>query len=350
MLKAFTNIKNVQNEWQKIELSNFLHIDFLRVYYQHHRKIKHLFIMDANMRLYAHVFKLTFDKTSNYLKNNSLSNILLSFISFDVLYLTNSFITNIPSFISDKLINLDQLLNVISLNYSIIVIPEFLFKKMRVENENYTKIEVEAEMVLEIRSEWQTIEDYMSDLRKKYKNKVRNIIKKTNNLKIRKLDVNDLENYALDFHLLFTQIVRSSQFKGPEFNTSTFVSFVSQGFMTVNGYFLNDRLVGFSSEMQNDKIMYSYYVGFDKDLNKSLPIYGRILVESIRTAIKVKKTRLILGRTANEYKSNFGAFPIRSFVYLKVKNKFFNMIFRPIYNSLRIKKWHQRRPFKVRVH
>ena len=332
-----------------MELSHFLNIDFLRVYYQHHPKIKHLFIMDVNMRLYAHVFKLTFDKTSNYLKNNSLSNILLSFISFDVLYLTNSFITNIPSFISDKLINLDQLLNAVSLNYSIIVIPEFLFKKMRVENENYTKIEVEAEMVLEIRSEWHTIEDYMSDLRKKYKNKVRNIIKKTNHLKIRKLDVNDLENYALDFHLLFTQIVRSSQFKGPEFNTSSFVSFVSQGFMTVNGYFLNGRLVGFSSEI-HDKIMYSYYVGFDKDLNKSMPIYGRILVESIRTAIELKRSRLILGRTANEYKSNFGAFPVRSFVYLKVKNKFFNMIFRPIYNSLRIKKWHKRSPFKVRVH
>ena len=340
----------MQNEWGKIKTPDFLHINFLQIYYQKHSQVKHLFVMDANMRLYAHIFKLHFNKTKYYLQNNSLGNIFLSFISFDILYLTNSFITNIPAFISDKTINLNQLLNAIKYNYSVIVIPDFLFKNMKIEDDHYVKIEVEEEMVLDIRSEWIRLEDYISDLRKKYRSKVKNIIKQTSDLEIRSLGTDDLEEYAFDMQELFKQVVTSSRFKGAEFNTGSFVSFVSKGFMRVNGYFLNDKLVGFSSEMQTEKTLYSYFVGFDKNLNKSVPIYGRILLENINTAIKQRKQRLILGRTANEYKSNFGAFPIKSYVYLKVRNKFLRAILTPLYSKLSINKWEQRRPFRSKTH
>jgi hypothetical protein len=337
----------VEKVWGKIHLPDFLHINFLRIYYQKHPQVKHFFVMDANMRLYAQIFKLTFNKTKNYLQNNSISNIFLSFINFNVLYLTNSFITNIPAFISDRAINLNELLNAIKHNYSLVIIPDFLFENMKVEDDNYTKIEIEEEMSLTIRSEWNGLEDYMSDLRKKYRNKVKSIIKRTSNLKIKNLDSDDLENYALDIQKLFTQVVTSSRFKGPLFNVSSFISFVKQDFMTVNGYFLNDKLVGFSSAVKKEKILYSYFVGFDKTLNKSFPIYGRILIENIISAITLKKECLILGRTANEYKSNFGAIPVKSYVYLKVKNKFIRIILRPIYSKLSIRKWKQRSPFKI---
>jgi hypothetical protein len=178
---------------------------------------------------------------------------------------------------------------------------------------------------------------------------VKNIIKQTNDLQLRNLDSDDLEVYAMDIQALFNQVATSSRFKGPEFNTGSFVSFVKQGFMRVDGYFLNDKLVGFASEIQKEKILYSYFVGFDKNLNKSFPIYGRILLENITTAIRMKKERLILGRTANEYKSNFGAFPIKSYIYLKVENKFLRAILRPIYSKLRINKWTQRSPFKSEI-
>ena len=119
--------------------------------------------------------------------------------------------------------------------------------------------------------------------------------------------------------------------------------------MRVDGYFLNNELIGFLSEIQKEKMLYSYFVGFDKNLNKSFPIYGRILIENITIAIRIKKERLILGRTANEYKSNFGAFPIKSYIYLKVENKFLRAILRPIYSKLRINKWTQRSPFKNEI-
>ena len=60
-------------------------------------------------------------------------------------------------------------------------------------------------------------------------------------------------------------------------------------------------------------------MGFDKQLNKKTPIYGRILLQNISSAIRQRKSFLVLGRTANEYKSNFGAYPIKSFIYIKIK-------------------------------
>lgn len=346
MLKVFTKIEKVQKEWGKINLPTFLDINFLQVYYEKHPHMKHLFVLGTNMRLYAQIFNLTFNKTKNYLQNNSIRNIFLNFINFNTLYLTNAYMTNIPAFISEKAINLKELLKTIKYNYSLVVIPDFLFERMIVENDHYTKIEVEEEMILDLKNEWNELDDYISDLKKKYRNKINSIIKKTNNLKIRKLSIDDLKTYSRDIKELFNQVATSSRFKGPEFNTDSYMSFVKQNFMSVDGYFLNKKMVGFSSTIKNEKILYSYFVGFDKMLNKSFPIYGRILIENIATAIHLKKERLILGRTANEYKSNFGAFPIKSYIYLKIENKILQTILKPIYSKTIIKKWRQRHPFK----
>ena len=110
--------------------------------------------------MYGHIFKFTFAKTKNYLENSSLANVLLRLIKFDVLYLTNSFITNIPSFVAERTIVLKELLYSIKDNYSLIVVPDFLFEDMIVEDNDFTKIEVEEEMILPIKKEWTDINHY----------------------------------------------------------------------------------------------------------------------------------------------------------------------------------------------
>ena len=346
MIKVFQNIDHARIIWKKFNKSFFLDIDFLQIYYDTHRQLKHLFILDSNMRIYAHIFPLSFNRMQSYIKNNFLARFFLMFLHFDILYLTNSFITNTPSFSSTSLINLDRLIHAIKDNYSIIVIPDFLFKKMKTQDIDYVKVEVEEEMILDIRGEWHVLDDYVFSLRKKYRNKIKKILKDTSSVDVRVLDSTDLEYYDLELRRLFLQVVQSSNFNGPEFNTSSLSLFVNKGFMKVSGYFINEKLVAFSSEIEEGEALYSYFVGFDRQVNSSLPIYGRILIENIRSAINSKKDYLVLGRTANEYKSNFGATPIKSFIYLKVKNRFLRFFLAPIYGRLSIRKWQQRQPFK----
>ncbi len=347
MLKVFVDINKINKKWDKIDLPFFLKFNFLQIFYKTHTDISHIFAIYDNTRLYGHIFKIKFRKAKNYLSKNSIFNLILSFINFDVLYLTNSFITNVPAFTSKQSINLKELLKNIRKNYSIVVIPDFLYNKLIIEDNSYKKVEVEEEMVLNIKSEWNTLVDYTSDLKMKYRNKVKKIMKQTSEIEIRKLNVTDLEKHAIKIKKLFNQVAKSSQFSGPIFNTGSFIHFVKQKFMKIDGYFINDKLVGFSSIIEKEEKLYSYFVGFDKTLNKSVPIYGRILIENIKSAIERRKKLLILGRTANEYKSNFGALPIKSYVYLKIKNTFLRTVLNPVFSKIKIKKWEQRRPFKI---
>ena len=111
--------------------------------------------------------------------------------------------------------------------------------------------------------------------------------------------------------------------------------------------FLNEKnLIAFSSEILNNNILYSYYVGFDKRINKKYSLYGRILIDTIKNGIDNKVEKIVFGRTANEYKSNFGATSRQSFVFLKTNNKYTNKIFQVLFKLLKVKPWKARSPFK----
>ena len=345
MLKVITNLSKAKEEWDKVKGSDFIHSSFLEIFCVNHPKIKHLFVIDTQIRLYAHIFELNFDKTANYI-NNKLLVLFIKFIKFDVLYLTNSFLTNIPTFFANKQIDLKELLSVLQYNYSLLIIPDFVFTNLSTEKNEFSKIEVEEEMVLEIRDKWNVIENYIYDLRMKYRNKVKKIINLSSELEVKLLSSDDLVFYADNIQDLFTQVINESSFNGPLFNTNSFSLLVKKDIFKVYGFFLNNKIVAFSSEIHQDKTLYSYYTGFDKSLNKSFPIYGRILIETINNAIKLKMNKVVFGRTANEFKSNFGAIPIKSYVYIKVKNKYLNILLKPIFKRLSIKNWIKRNPFK----
>ena len=345
MQKIVNDINKVKEEWDKVNVSDFLQISFLEIFYINHPKIKHLFVFDKYLRLYAHIFELNFDKTSSYISSKLLA-FFIRFIKFDVLYLTNSFITNIPSFFSNKQIDLQELLSVLQYNYSLLIIPDFLFKNIRTGVSGFSKIEVEEDMVLEISDKWKVIDNYISDFKKKYRNKIKKIINLSSTIEIKSMNADDLIFYADNIQDLFSQVINESRFSGPLFNTNSLSSLVKKDIFKVYGYFINNNLIAFSSEIHQDKILYSYYVGFDKSLNKTFSIYARILIETINNAIKLKMNKVVFGRTANEFKSNFGAIPIKSYIYIKAKNKYLNIILKPIFKRLAIKNWIKRDPFK----
>jgi len=345
LLKVIDNINNFKQDWDKIKTSDFLHSSFLEVFYINHPKIKHLFFFGKDTRIYAHIFELKFDKTANYI-NNKLLGFFTKFLRFDVLYLTNSFLTNIPAFFSNNQIDLNDSLSALKYNYSLLIIPDFVFKNICTEKNEYSRIEVEEEMVLEISDKWNLIDNYISDLRKKYRNKVLKIINLTSILEVKSLNSDDLVFYADNIQDLFNQVINESRFNGPLFNTNSFSLLVEKDIFKVYGYFINNNIIAFSSEIHQDETLYSYYTGFDKSLNKNFPIYARILIETIDNAIKLKMNKVVFGRTANEFKSNFGAIPIKSYIYIKLKNKYLNIIFMPIFKRLTIKNWIKRNPFK----
>ena len=163
------------------------------------------------------------------------------------------------------------------------------------------------------------------------------------------MNENDIKLYSEKIQDLFFQVINESNFTGPLFNTDSFSLLIKKDIFKLYGYFVDNNLIAFSSEIHQDKILYSYYVGFEKSLNKVFSIYPRILIETINNAITLKKDKVIFGRTANEFKSNFGARPVKSHVYIKVNNRYLRIILYPILKRLTLKKWNKRNPFKENV-
>ena len=160
----------------------------------------------------------------------------------------------------------------------------------------------------------------------------------------------DLSTYKSEMQNLFNDVIKTNKFQGPKFNVEFFQSIISDfDSFNVYGYFLDNQMVAFSSEFLNNENLYSYFVGINYKLNKKHSIYERILCEAINNAIKNKNKNVIFGRTANEFKSNFGAIPKRSYVYFKAQNKIVAILLKEFLKNIKPKSWIQRNPFKESI-
>ena len=113
------------------------------------------------------------------------------------------------------------------------------------------------------------------------------------------------------------------------------------------GYYIKNELIGFSSEINYAQKLFSYYVGFEKKLNKKYSIYGRMLLETIKNGINQKCDEIVFGRTANEYKSNFGGNTKKIFHLFKNKRKYLKLFHDFFIQKTKETRLKQRHPFKL---
>ena len=344
MHKIFSKVDQIKNNWDIEGISPFLQINFLKCFVSSHPKIKHFFIKENSLRFYFQIIKLDFKRVSNYI-NYPFVKFFLACFRINVLYFSNTFLTNINSFFSTEKFNLEDIILKMNHAFSMVIVPETL--KDSISSINYKKIEVEEDMVLNVKSNWNDFDDYLYSLRSKYRKKIKNILILGKDVRIDVLTSKDFKCYEIEIQKLFDQVIDSSKFNGPKFNVKALHSLINSGYIKVYGYFVNKELIAFSTEMEDDTVLYSYYVGFKKTFNNSHAIYGRILIETIRHAINQNKASLVLGRTANEFKSNFGAEPKKSFIYVRFTNIILNFLLSPFVKLARPSIWIQRHPFKA---
>ena len=343
-----------KNEWNKNIPSNniFIDYDFLLSYQNNNTNTEHIFVKDLNYQFYGHIFILKLHKANNYTSIFTvIFNIFLRLYPIKFFYLTNSFITNVPSFFTRGKFTLHNILNeILTINKPLItIIPDFLFEDSNSIDIDldFIKTPVEDEMKIFIDNNWSDFDDYVKSLRTKYRKRIKRTINNSKDIIIKVLNEKELLQNKNLLQELFNQVIERSSFSGPSFNISTLID-LSKAYneVSIYGYFLNDDIVAFSSEISFEDKLYSYFVGFDYRENKKYSLYSKILCESISNAIRLKKKVIILGRTANEFKSNFGAIPSRSSVYIKVNNKFLAYFLNPRISKMSTRTWTQRRPFK----
>ena len=215
-------------------------------------------------------------------------------------------------------------------------------------NFGYSEIKVEPNLIIKLKPEWKSFDDYKNILKSKYRIKANKADSVSSTLKTRIFSQQDFITYKHELQALYQNTIDKASFNAQVLNLNTYshLSTSLKNDFIVKGYFLENRLVGFLTALVNDNKLDAHFIGLDYDLNKSHSIYPRILNDYIRIGIKKQVLSINLGRTASEIKTTIGANPLDLSCYIKHKNPFFNMLIKPFLKRIKIKEFKQHSPFK----
>jgi hypothetical protein len=213
---------------------------------------------------------------------------------------------------------------------------------------DYASMQVEPNMIIYLKPEWQSFNDYTSELRSKYRVKANRADTKSETLDAKFFNEADIKTYKNELQILYQNTINNADFNAQILNLDTYINLKSafKDKFIVKGYFLDDKLVGFLSAMQNNNHLDAHFIGIDYSNNKTHAIYPRILNDYVRIGIETKSTQINLGRTASEIKSTLGAQPKTLTCYCKHKRYLPNQILKPFIKNVQIKSFKQHQPFK----
>jgi hypothetical protein len=219
----------------------------------------------------------------------------------------------------------------------------------RKEYSAYFRFSVQPHMKLKIKEHWKTFDDYINDFSKKYRSRVRAARKKLQGIEKRELDLNSVQKYHREMNILYHNVADNAAFN------TFFLAENHFGKMKENlddkfrifGYFSGSELVGFYTLLINNNDVDTYFLGYQRELQKEKQIYLNMLLDMVEFGITYQFERIILGRTALEIKSTVGAEPTEIFGLIKHNNFMINPFMKILFPAISPKiEWIQRKPFK----
>lgn len=225
---------------------------------------------------------------------------------------------------------------------------ESLFITDHLKSFDYEAMTVEPNMIISLNPEWSSFEAYKNALKSKYRVKANKADSKSETLKTKFFTQEDIRNYKDELQDLYQNTISNADFNAQVLNLDTYIQLKNtfKDKFIVKAYFLEHKLVGFLSAMQNKRHLDAHFIGIDYSKNKEFAIYPRILNDYIRLGIETTSDQINLGRTASEIKSTLGAVPKTLTCYFKHKRYLPNKFLKPFIKTIKIKSFKQHQPFK----
>jgi len=216
---------------------------------------------------------------------------------------------------------------------------------------NLYKAQVQPNMMFSVLDDWNTSEDYIASFNKKYRRRYKTARKKCAKLICKELDIAFLkenENTIFKLYETVSDNAKVNSFKLPKNHFYSLKMGLKENFK-VFGYFLDNELVGFYSLILNGKVLETYFLGYNKEVQHQHQMYLNMLFNMAFFGIENNFKTIVYARTAMEIKSSIGAKPHTMHIYLKHTNNFIaNTTMKCIVKYMNpIKKWEERHPFKT---
>jgi hypothetical protein len=191
-------------------------------------------------------------------------------------------------------------------------------------NSKYHFFNGDVTMEITRRQHWNTFNDYLNDLTKKYVKRAKKIMDAFKDVVTKELNAADILENASAVDKLYWHVVNKQQVRLGTVNAAYLYELkldLEERF-ELHAIYLNNVMIGFYTYIFYTHEMETHYIGLDYSFNDTHKTYFNILFLSVQKMIECKYEKLELGRTAKEAKANLGAFPKQIFNYIKVKNPF----------------------------
>jgi hypothetical protein len=235
---------------------------------------------------------------------------------------------------------------------SIVLFKEFAPNEFNVSDcllsKRYHMFRMDVNMVMDINTSWKNLEDYEEAITSKSRTRLKSILKKSDAIEVRDMDVEEIAKYADRINELFQQVLEKSSFKFGELKSEIYVAWKNtlKEKLIFKGFFENEVMIGFNSAFVHEDYIDAHYVGIDYEKNEQFSLYQRMLVELLCDAIHLGMKQLIMGRTAEQAKSTLGAYPVDMRLYAKHRNALANKLIAPVLASVKPSEFETRNPFK----
>jgi predicted N-acyltransferase len=222
-----------------------------------------------------------------------------------------------------------------------------LFKKVGFDD--FYEFNTQPNMVFAVRSNWNTEQDYIDALTKKYRDQYKRARKKSTGIEKRKMHLDDIIAHEATIYDLYFHVAKNAPFNTfflAKNHFSTFKRIFDHDFLFY-GYFLNDKMIGFNTMIKNGKSLDTYFLGYDDSIQREKMLYLNMLYDMISYAIKKGYEEVIFSRTALEIKSSVGAKPIKTVGLIKHESGILNRYMSTIFPYLEPEMvWQERNPFQ----
>ncbi len=224
---------------------------------------------------------------------------------------------------------LTDYLNNLGIKPGLILVKDFFSQDTPVSAEHqadYTKFTVQPKMILNLDPKWQNFDNYLEDMKSKYRVRARKAIQKSANITKVIYQEADIATHRHTIHVLYKNVSDQANFNAFILHERYFENLKSAlgDKMTFTTYWIDGKMVAFFTSIKNYDVLDAHFLGYDPNYLQENQLYLNMLYDLVREGIDKKVAQIDMSRTAVEIKSTVGAIPYDMFLYLKHTNDLLN--------------------------
>lgn len=214
---------------------------------------------------------------------------------------------------------------------------------------SFLRFTSQPSMCLHTKSTWLKEDDYVQCLTKKYRDQYKRARKKADGIEKRQLNAVEINTHEDKIYELYTNVAKNASFNTFFLTKNHFFELKVQMGERFRffAYFDEGELIGFNTLFQHEKVLETYFLGYNPKIQKEKLLYLNMLYDMVGCATVNGFTTINFGRTAMEIKSSVGAIPENMFGLMEHQLPFINNRLSRIFSFLEPDvEWIQRHPFK----